>query len=156
MRRTMGWLLMGLWGLAVQAPPARAGDVASPYWEPEALVATVIGVSAEPASNSKPPRVKLRVSEVLRGRVNVGELSSIWNPHFHGIDTTGREAELAAWEAAPLAKPAIGAKFILFGTMKDEGAAKMLDIHWYGKQPYSPKSLEAAQEILAKEPARRD
>lgn len=133
-------------GLAVEI--ARGGDVAPPEFEPIVVVATVKTVSAEPATNGKPPRVVLAVHQVLRGDARLHRLRGIWDPPFHGIDTSGREVELKAWELMPMNKPTIGQTFILSGRMVDTQDQFSFRIHGYGKIPFTPAALQSAKKRI--------
>ena len=83
-------------------------------WRRDVYVVTVKSVDDTGATNGKPPRVVLVLAEVLRGEAKAGaELTAVWHPFPHDIDTTGREKELAAWQAQPLAGPKVGDKLIV-------------------------------------------
>jgi hypothetical protein len=144
MRREIALLLVGVCRLSAQGDPARAGDEAPPYSAPVIIVATVTKVSDEAATNGNPPRVGLKVNQVLRGNVK-DNIRGLWNPRFHGFDTGGFDAELKAWQAKPLTKPKVGQKFILSGWMVDHDDGPILSLSGYGKVPLTPAALAAAR-----------
>jgi hypothetical protein len=115
--RAWGFSLCGL--ALVQS--AWAGAESSPFDSPECVLATIKNVPEGEATNGNPPRVTLDVTDIIRGQLEAGEVAAVWNAPWHGIDTTGRDSELAAWNAAPLAKPTVGDQYILFGRMDQAG-----------------------------------
>ena len=147
----MNWMnLLALTATCVfvmRAEPTCAGDVAPAYSSPIIIIATVMNVSEEPATNGNPPRVALKVNRVLRGDAK-GSIRGLWNPPFHGIDTSGRDAELEAWKVIPMDKPKVGGKFILCGWMIDREDGPILSMSGHGKTPYSPVALRAAKKQI--------
>jgi hypothetical protein len=83
-------------------------------WRRDVYVVTVKAVDDKGSTNGNPPRVVLVVEEALRGEAKAGaELKAVWHPFPHDIDTTGRDKELAAWKARPLAGQKVGDKLIV-------------------------------------------
>ena len=63
-----------------------AGDV---------FVATTTRVEDKDATNARPPRVWLKVHEVIRGDAKMVRSPALWSPPFHGIDWgDGNQPEL--------------------------------------------------------------
>ncbi len=85
------------------------------------LVVTVLAVEAADATNGNPPRVELRVEEVLRGEDRGPTVMVTWNaPIFHE-DTKESGGTTETWKARPLAGPEAAAKLIVFSIGEDAG-----------------------------------
>jgi hypothetical protein len=86
------------------------------------LVVTVLAVEAAGASNENPPRVELRVEEVLRGEDRSPTVIVAWQaPVFHeDVKDSGGVTE--AWKAHPLAGPEVATKLIVFSIGPTEAA----------------------------------
>lgn len=83
-------------------------------WSRDVYVVSVKSVDDKGATNGKPPHVVLLIEESLRGEAKAGtELTAIWHPFPHDIDTECRHQELAAWQARALAGPKVGDKLIV-------------------------------------------
>ncbi len=87
------------------------------------LVVTVLAVEAADATNGNPPRVELRVEEVLRGEDRGPTLTVTWQaPVFHeDVKDPGGVTE--DWKARPLAGPLVAAELIVFSIGPIEAAA---------------------------------
>jgi hypothetical protein len=119
-----------------------AGDV---------FVATITGVDDKDATNSRPPRVWLKVHEVIRGNAEIGRSPALWSPPYHGFDWgDGNQPELKAWRARPLKGPAVGQKFILGGGLlapaPAENDAPVYHLFSFVRIPYSD---EARKKVIA-------
>ena len=82
---------------------------------------TIEAIVDQPANtNATPPRVKIRIDEIYKGQpAEVSFVETLWNPPPHDIDTGGRAAELAAWNARPILPPPLGSRWILAGNVRD-------------------------------------
>lgn len=121
-----------------------AGDV---------FVATVVRVADREATNGDPPRVWVKVHEVLRGDVKVVRSPAVWSPRFHGIDWVGGDSEalLQSWKAKPFPGPKVGEKFILGGRAIEpaQAGAAEAPVYWLFSFVYIPYSDAARAEVLA-------
>jgi hypothetical protein len=128
-----------------------AGDV---------FVATITRVEDKDATNARPPRVWLKVHEVLRGDAKLARSPGLWSPPFHGIDWgDGSQPELKRWNAAPLKGPKVGQKFILGGSaLKPAADGKDAPVYYlfaFVRIPYSDKArTETIASLKALEAAR--
>lgn len=129
-----------------------AGDV---------FVATITRVEDKGATNARPPRVWLKVHEVIRGEAKVVRSPAVWSPPFHGIDWGDEnEPELKRWNAVPVKGPKVGQKFILGGSsFKPQPGEKDAPAYYlfaFVRTPYSDKAREQAiAQLKALEEARR-
>ncbi len=86
------------------------------------LVVTVLAVETVDATNRNPPKVELRVEEVLRGADRGQTVMATWQaPIFHE-DVTDPGGVTEAWKARPLASPEVAAKLIVFSIGPAEAA----------------------------------
>ena len=118
MMALFGILALACGGKGAPYLGTRAGDV---------VVATVERVENRRATNGNPPRVTLRIHEVLRGDPMRDRTNAIWEPTPNGFDFGDPailSAALAKWEKAPLESPKVGAKFVLWGECIEDKDAK--------------------------------
>jgi hypothetical protein len=124
-----------------------AGVQASPFASPQIIVAKITTVSEAAATNGNPPRVGLEMTQVLRGDPKADYSRAIWNPPWHGIDTSGREGELERWRATPMDKPAVGSRWIIFGRLLEEADGPALSLRY--QIAYSPAELAKTVDQIA-------
>jgi hypothetical protein len=88
----------------------------------DVIVATVADVRDSGSTNANPPRVVLKVEDVLRGHVPLGSRESLWRPYDHDVDYAFGDAErrIAEWSATPLSGPRVGDRLILIGNMRED------------------------------------
>ena len=113
-----------LWGIVLSilnatATQAEAGCAASPFWDPEVVVARVIEVPSGEWTFGNPPKVVVEVEEVLQGTCHKGRMTVLWGPAPHDIDTTDRIKELEAWKSRKMEILKIGTKWIIWGKTYD-------------------------------------
>jgi len=95
-------------------PPERLARVGG-Y---DIVVLTILATDGRSGTtNGRPPTLKVRVDEVLAGKVTPGERPGVWSPPPSGVDWSGESARQARaeWEARPLAAPSAGQKLIVLG-----------------------------------------
>ncbi len=111
------------------------------------LVVTVLAVEAAGATNGNPPRVELRVEEVLRGEDRGPTVMVTWQaPVFHeDVKASGGFTE--AWKARPLAGPEIAAKLIVFSI----GPAEAAGVQAWSVYRFSPQNRAVVLEHAATE-----
>ncbi len=118
-----------------------AGDV---------FVATISRVEDRSATNARPPRVWLKVHEVLHGKADVERSPALWRPPFHGFDYGDDNLpELKRWNAMPLKGPKVGVKMILGGQVLEtaEGDNKVAEYALFAFVRI-PFSEEARQQTI--------
>lgn len=83
----------------------------------DVLVATITAVSTHSPTNGNPPRVKLKVHQVLSGASRPQDIDAIWDPFGHGVDWEGggRPEAIARWSSQPMESPEKGARMLLLG-----------------------------------------
>ena len=111
------------------------------------LVVTVLAVETANATNGNPPRVELRVEEVLRGEDRGPTVMVAWQaPVFHeDVKDPGGVTE--AWKARPLAGPEIAAKLIVFSI----GPAEAAGVQAWSVYRFSPQNRALVLEHAATE-----
>jgi hypothetical protein len=115
------------------------------------LVATVFAVEAADATNGNPPRVELRVEEVLRGEDRGPTVMVTWQaPVFHE-DIMDSEGVTEAWKARPLTGPEVAAKLIVFSI----GPAQAAAVQAWSVYRFSPQNRAVALEHAATERSAR-
>lgn len=115
------------------------------------LVVTVLTVEAEGATNGNPPKVELRVEEVLRGDDHGPTVTGTWQaPIFHE-DTKEAGGVTEAWKARPLAGPEVGANLIVFSI----GPAEATGVQSWSVYRFSVQNRAAAVEHAATERSAR-
>ena len=111
------------------------------------LVATVFAVEAADATNGNPPRVELRVEEVLRGEDRGPTVMVTWQaPVFHE-DIMDSEGVTEAWKARPLTGPEVAAKLIVFSI----GPAQAAAVQAWSVYRFSPQNRAVVLEHAATE-----
>lgn len=105
----------------------------------DVIVVTVVGVSERAATNGNPPRVKVRVEEVLRGAPKRDRSRVIWwgRPLESLGDETPPEDQRQEWERQPLAGPKIGEKWILFGLLDYLRTPSPFCVPYHSRFPFS-------------------
>jgi hypothetical protein len=101
------------------AVPARAGMPIYPSDQEllaaeGAIVAAVVVEDVRPlvGTNGRPPRLRLRVDEVIRGTLPVEQFEADWpRPEYHGPDEGDRPHP--AWLDQPLPAPTYGTRLVL-------------------------------------------
>ena len=111
------------------------------------LVVTVLAVEAADATNGNPPRVELRVEEILRGEDRGPAVMVTWQaPVFHeDVKDPGGVTE--AWKARPLAGPEVAAKLIVFSI----GPAEAAGVQAWSVYRFSPQNRAVVLEHAATE-----
>ncbi len=111
------------------------------------LVVTVLAVEAADATNGNPPRVELRVEEVLRGADRGPAVMVTWQaPVFHeDVKDAGGVTE--GWKARPLAGPEVAAKLIVFSI----GPAEAAGVQAWSVYRFSPQNRAVVLEHAATE-----
>lgn len=107
--------------LVIFVSPLLAGDIYRGIDAGNIVVATITKVEDKGATNVHPPRVWLKVDEVILGDAKVNRSPAIWSPPWHGVDWGGDGNELIAkWKAKPFKGPKVGEKYILSGRLVEE------------------------------------
>jgi hypothetical protein len=109
------------------------------------------------ATNGNPPRLELKVLEVLRGGARVDRHRAIWVPFPNNIDWVGggSDALIASWEAESLAAPPVGSKWILAGEMRRDSAGFVFDVSPIGRFPFDERRSVWVREALEHGPELR-
>jgi hypothetical protein len=117
---------------------ARAGAPANPWWG-DIIVVTVVGVSAPPHTNGNPPRVTVRVEEVLQGDAKLDRTSVEWGGHFHDVDwgVPERNPIVLQWKLQGVEPPKVGEQWIVAGWVYGSGAAQALITTADGRTPFT-------------------
>lgn len=111
------------------------------------LVVTVLAVETADATNGNPPRVELRVEQVLRGADRGPTVMVTWQaPVFHE-DVKDSEGVTEAWKARPLAGPEVAAQLIVFSI----GPAEAAGVQAGSVYRFSPQSRAVVLEHAATE-----
>lgn len=111
------------------------------------LVATVLAVDGTGATNANPPKVRLRVKEVLRGDDREDTIAAAWQaPVFHE-DTKEGGGTTEAWQARPLTGPTVGAELIVFSI----GPPESLGILAWSVYRFTPQNRAGILEHAATE-----
>src|SRR5688572_18259553 len=78
---------------------------------------TVIAVEDSGATYGAPPRVRLEVRQVLRGKYRGKRIDALWTPPHHDIDYIGGDSRerIRHWQATPMGGPAVGERLIVAG-----------------------------------------
>jgi hypothetical protein len=99
---------------------AQGGRDARTPMSGDIIVATVTRVSKHQPTYGNPPRVELKIHEVLRGDPNTRRNAAIWGPPSHDIDYGGGNSEkrLREWGSQPMSAPEVGSKWILWGFVR--------------------------------------
>jgi hypothetical protein len=104
------------------APPRPRPAYPEGHWQgggaADVVVARVVAVADRGATNGNPPRVELRVEEVLRGDPKLDRRQTVWQPVSPFLCLTGAEKAYALWQAAPLAGPRAGDRLIVWGSVE--------------------------------------
>jgi hypothetical protein len=82
----------------------------------------VLAVEAAEATNGNPPRVELRVEEVLRGKDRGPTLTATWQAAIFHEDVKDPGGVTEDWKARPLAGPEVAAELIVFSIGPIEAA----------------------------------
>ncbi len=117
----------------------------------DVVVATVEQVDQENATNARPPRVTLRIREVLRGDPEADRRRGLWAPFPHDVDYGVIETNpiYQAWARQPLAGPTPGTELILLGEMQQEEERSIFWISPVGRFPFSKENRDLALEGVA-------
>ncbi|WP_257459951.1 ankyrin repeat domain-containing protein [Archangium lipolyticum] len=83
--------------------------------ECELVVARVVAVHDEGATNAVPSSVLLQVEEVLTGDITPGVVQAVWSEHLHLMCEVGEEERIARWKATSQRGPEVGARFLVAG-----------------------------------------
>lgn len=119
------------------------------------VVLTVVTTDTRDATtNGDPPKIAVRVDEVLAGEAPLGERRGQWSPPPSGVDWVGKGAAeaKAEWASRPLLAPPAGARLIVLGRDVDgefRVSAKLRD-------DYSDNGKAQWVERIAKERAARN
>jgi hypothetical protein len=118
----------------------------------DVIVATVVEVSTHKATNGKPPLVKLKVYEVLRGDKKTNRESAIWRPIPHDFDNGPPEKDprFKKWQVTPMESPKLGVKMILCGQVSQGESDSRFYIAPVGREGYSDKTRELARKGIRK------
>lgn len=113
----------------------------------DVLVATVESVSTRPATNGNPPRVTLRIHEVLRGDPAIDRRCARWEPADPGIDYLDESgmARLRAWREEPLSGPEVGSQMIVLGAMREYEGERLFIVPYRARYQFSEADLEIAR-----------
>ncbi|MCH8924793.1 MAG: hypothetical protein IH924_01495 [Proteobacteria bacterium] len=111
------------------------------------LVVTVLAVEAADATNGNPPRVELRVEEVLRGEDRGPAVMVTWQAAVFHEDVKDSEGITEAWKARPLAGPEVTAKLIVFSI----GPAEAAGVQAWSVYRFSPQNRAMVLEHAATE-----
>lgn len=116
--------------LVAAAAPAQAAPVIErlPSTEPllknpyfDVLVVSIAEIGPAHATHREPPRGRITVEEVLRGRVAAGDHVARWEAPMRGDDyvraADGTIRMKAEWYEQPLPAPAAGERVIVFGNV---------------------------------------
>ena len=151
------WWLLGLAFVVLGGTPAHAWEVRdtlaaeqesllkNPAYD--VLVVTVLGVEAADATNGNPPRVELRVEEVLRGEDRGPTVMVTWQaPVFHE-DVKDSQGVTEGWKARPIESPEVAAKLIVFSIGPTEAAG----VQAWSVYRFSPQNRAVVLEHAATE-----
>lgn len=146
----LAWLIL----VFVLTTPSRA---AAQYWPEDAVfpedpvkviftsdydlfVATVQSVDDSASTQGDPPRLTVRVEEVLFGSLKPGVANVRWLPWAPWIPcAVGEEANIRAWNATPMKGPAVGERMIMAGSTNADGWLEIKPkFHW----AYSKKACD--------------
>jgi hypothetical protein len=142
---------------------ARAGQPASPWWG-DVIVVTVAEVSAPPHTNGNPPRVTVRVDEVLQGDAKLERMIVEWGGRSHDVDwgDPSQNPIVQRWKLQAVEPPRVGEQWIVAGWPYGDGAAQMLMTTAAGRLPCTPGQraatvamLQAHRAATAQEAAKR-
>jgi hypothetical protein len=111
------------------------------------LVVTVLAVEDEGATNESPPKVRLRVEEVIRGEEREATVMATWHAPVFPKDSLESGGVTKAWKTRPLEGPEIGAKLIVFSIGPTDSAGVQA---WYVYR-FSPYNRDVALEHGATE-----
>jgi hypothetical protein len=128
--------------------------------ESDVFVATITRVEDTGATNTNPPRVWLKVDEVLHGKQQTHRSPATWLPQPHDIDTSPEEPRLSEWKAQPLKGPRVGEKWILLGAevldVSGPMKATKYEISSYVRIPFNDKARDQIiKQLKALEVARQ-
>ncbi len=111
------------------------------------LVVTVLAVEDEGATNEYPPKVRLRIEEVIRGEEREATVMATWHaPVFHE-DLVESSGVTEAWKTRPLTGPEVGAKLIVFSI----GPAEAAGVQAASVYRFSPENRSVVLEHAATE-----
>lgn len=108
------------WEVHEELVPEQARLLKNPAFD--ILVVTVLAVEDQGATNAAPPKVRLRIDEVIRGEVRDATLMVRWQAPVAHEDVAEGGGVAEAWKARPLKGPEIGAKLIVFAIDHSEVA----------------------------------
>jgi hypothetical protein len=120
-----------------QLPIGLKGQLRNPHYD--ILVVTVLAVDDDGATNENPPKLTLRIDEVLRGSSRPDTMPGVW---FKTIlegdyDTAPGGAWITkqSWNDTPRKGPAVGSRFIttIMAAMSEE----LIYMNEYQAHPYS-------------------
>jgi hypothetical protein len=115
------------------------------------IVAEVISVEKRPATNAKPPHVKLKVIRVIFGDGKIDRSNAVWRPRWPfewGI--CGNDSRFPKWDAALFTEyPNVGERFLLTGH-QDESPRSLFVVDGKGRMLYSKKRESYAKRCYEK------
>jgi hypothetical protein len=147
-------LLSGLVVSAGAQAPAKGGAPAPPLsrealahfgWS-DAVVASVVAVDDRKATNSNPPRLELRIHEVLRGDKWLNRRRATWKPPMGPL--CGNDPELPRWLATPFKGPNAGTKWILWGRVEKTGQGDRFNVWAWPRLPYSKEEEQKTRTLV--------
>ena len=94
----------------------------APLFSPDSdtFVARVVAIG-KTGTYKQPPEAYLRVEQVLSGSRPRGNVTATWRPIDPFWCPVGEEANIARWEAQPLATPSVGSRVLLTGFQEPSG-----------------------------------
>jgi len=133
-----------------------AGCPASPVWDltsshAVARVKVEAVTNKDAPTNANPPRLRIGISEILRGDPPDRRAEAIWTPPHHDIDWAGADADnlRIAWGKKSCASPQIGSEWIVCVYVTDGELRIGL------RYTYSPDKLKWVEKQIAQQIAQR-
>jgi hypothetical protein len=103
----------------IERLPATEPLLKNPYFD--VLVVSIIEAGSTHATHRDPPRGRITVEEVLRGRIPLGTHAALWEAPMRGDDYVrepdGTIRMKPEWYERPLPPPAAGERVIVFGNV---------------------------------------
>ena len=137
-----------------RAAPGAAGQRSNP-WNSDIVAVTVKRVPDERPTNGNPPRVVLEVNEVIQGEAKKDRSLAVWTPtnggHFDP-ESVHTQPELKKkydeWAKRPMDPPAVGSKWIVFGSVVEHDGELTFRLDDRERYPYTREKHEQVAKVL--------
>jgi hypothetical protein len=115
------------------------------------VVATMLAREGGGTTKGDPPRLLLRITEVMRGEKQVDRRHAVWLPFPNDVDWIGpgSRERIANWERESLAAPPLGKKFILVADVGYTGAGPFL-VSPIGRFPFDAARYDWVRKSLGR------